>query len=142
MVFRWRDWLKSKHFNLAMVPVGDLTAYARMFINGTIDVVSASGTRQTLLVGTTLITAGYNGYTCRETPAIGFQTKMPTKPLPLFAEYKLWFNKLYRISQDKKVFTHPVLTLSHKPLTHLSEYLTRAYDKRIKTRACWLTKVK
>lgn len=124
-----------------MVPVGNLTAYARMFINGTINVVSASGTKQTLPVGTTLITASYSGYTIREFPNLGFQTKMPTKKLPLFAEYQLWFKKLYRISQEKRVFTHPVLTLSHQPLTHLGEYLARADDKRIKTRACWLTKV-
>ena len=141
MVLRWRDWLKSDGFHLAMVPVGYLTAYARMFIKGTKEVTSASGTKQTLNVGTTIVTAGYSGYTLRESPELGFQTSMPTKPLPLFAEYKLWFNKLYRISQDKRVFTHPVLNLSHKPLTHLGEYLTRAYDKRIKTRACWLTKV-
>ena len=119
-----------------------MTGYARLFLDGSVKtVISASDTVQKLDVGTTVITVGYDGYTVKEYPQLGFQPTKKTSVLPMFEEYQMWYAKMYRITQNHKVITHPVLHLSHYPFLALDDLLQRAFDKRLQSRCCVLTKV-
>ena len=125
-----------------MAPCGPLTIHARMLMdNRTVQCKSPSGSWENLHVGETSVTAGYDGLTIREKPGKGFQTNNRTPILPPHLEMQLLFRKMYRISQDRRIKTHPILSLSHTPFVSLNDLLTRAYDDRLPSRSCWLTKV-
>ena len=105
-------------------------------------VTSASGTVETLYVGNTYITVGYDGYHILEIPGLGLQPDNRTPTLPIYEENQLLYGKLYRISQDRSVKTHPALRLYHRPLLAFNDLLTRSVDRYLPSRTCYVTKVK
>ena len=126
-----------------MVRVGPLTAFARTFMSGgQVTINDPDGRfRETLNVGHTYVTAGFDGITVREFPDLGLQPLHRTPFLNMHDENRLWYGKFYRISQNHKLKSHPVVRLSHRPLIQLNDLLTRAYDPRIASRSCIQTKV-
>ena len=125
-----------------MAPCGPLTIHSRMLMdNRNLKCTSPSGTYQYHNVGETFITVSYDGYTIREQPGLGLQPKLRTPLLPPHLEMQLLFPKLYRISQNRTVKTHPYMSLSHTPFISLNDMLTRATDDRLPSRSCLLTKV-
>ena len=113
-----------------------------MFMLGqTTTVSSASGTLETLPVGETYITVGFDGYDIKEIPELGLQPDSPTPSIPMYEQMKILWEKFYRISQNSHVRTHPALRTFHKPLLVLNDLISRSYDKYLPSRTCYATRV-
>ena len=142
LLFRWRDWIAGPGFDASLVECGPITKFSRMFmLDQTTTVTSASGTVETLHVGNTYVTVGFDGYHVLEVPGLGLQPDHPTPSLPIYQEMQLLYAKLYRISQNHIVKTHPALRLFHRPLLAFNDLITRSVDRYLPTRTCKITKV-